>query len=108
MPSIAAGWCWSATATGTACANATWRWPGGENKRGVCSAVAPFRYRVVLRAYFTFVISDRSALSATMKAAPHQLVPSPLGLIVVMLPGLKLAVWALVITLHSAFDRSLS
>ncbi len=58
-------------------------------------------------AYFRLVIAVRSAESLAMPAAPHQLEPTPVGLIAVMLlvpEPLK----ALVKALQSPFDRLVS
>src|SRR5436305_398048 len=58
--------------------------------------------------YFRFADAVRSALRATMKAAPHQLEPSPLGLSGVMKPVLGTAVWSPVNTLQFALEASVS
>src|SRR5205814_10427943 len=57
--------------------------------------------------YFRLVIAVRSAESLTMPVAPHQLEPTPVGLMEEKLL-LNTAVWSLVKALQLAFDRSVS
>ncbi len=58
-------------------------------------------------AYFRLVIAVRSADSLAMPAAPHQLEPTPVGLIAVMLV-VPLALKSLVKALQSPFERLVS
>jgi hypothetical protein len=87
-------------ATSTGCAKRPLQWPGndgGENEdrhlkqRATAPAVAPLTAEIRC-VYFKLAAAVRSALRATMKAAPHQLEPSPLGFSGVMKAGLAFAV----------------
>jgi hypothetical protein len=77
----------------------------GGDAKNVAARNLPRTQRKNEVAYFRLVLKSIEADSLAMKAAPHQLVPSPLGFCAVMKLGEKLTLCALVKALHSDFDR---